>query len=148
MSSQLWVWSRKCDFYTDMNVAHSLIQEVLAQLIGKGWNAHDLFAVEMAMEESLANAIHHGNNDNPLKMVHFSCQLADNLVRIQIEDEGKGFDSNTIVDPRDPENIERVSGRGVFLIHSFMTRVEYSECGRRLTMEKEMTKPSVGPAEL
>ena len=148
MSSQPWVWSRKCDFYTDMNVAHTLIQEVLTQLTIKDWNAHDLFAVEMALEEAFANAIHHGNHDDPLKMVHFSCQLADNLVRIQVEDEGEGFDAKAVVDPRAPENIDRASGRGVFLIQSFMTRVEYSECGKRLTMEKEMLKAPKEPAEL
>ena len=140
MSSTSWVWSHECRFDSDMTVAHSLIQEVLKQLTQRRWGAHDLFAVEMGLEEAFANAIHHGNHDDPKKKVLFSCQLSENLVRIQIEDEGGGFDPNALSDPREPANLERVSGRGVCLIFNFMSRVTYSECGKRITMEKEMQK--------
>jgi len=122
-----------------MAAAHSIIQEVLQQLIQRDWASHDLFAVEMALEEAFANAIHHGNLDDPLKKVCYSCQLSENLVRIQIEDEGEGFDPSSVSDPREPGNVERTCGRGVFLIHGFMSRVTYSECGRRITMEKDRT---------
>ena len=138
MSSTPWIWSHECDFCSDMTVAHSLIQDVLWQLAQRGWDSHDLFAVEMGLEEAFANAIHHGNHDNPWKKVLFSCQLSENLIRIQIEDEGAGFDLDSLSDPRDPVNLERASGRGVCLIFNFMSRVTYSECGRRITMEKEM----------
>ncbi len=123
-----------------MTVAHNLIQEVLDQLKTGGWTSHDIFAVEMAMEEALANAVHHGNQGDPLKKVHFSCQISEVLAKIQIEDEGEGFDPKSIMDPRAPENLERASGRGVFLIMNFMNRVEYSDCGRRVDMEKDSSK--------
>jgi len=138
VSSTPWMWSYERAFCSDMTVAHSLIQDVLGQLVQRGWGPHDLFAVEMGLEEAFANAIHHGNHDNPLKKVSFSCQLSENLVRFQIEDEGDGFDPETLADPRDPANLERASGRGVCLIYNFMSRVIYSECGKRITMEKEI----------
>ena len=140
MSSTPWIWSYERDFYSDMMVAHSLIQDVLEQLAQRGWGSHDLFAVEMGLEEAFANAIHHGNHDDSRKKVFFSYQLSENLVRFQIEDEGEGFDPETLADPRDPANLERASGRGVCLIFNFMTRVTYSECGKRITMEKEIKK--------
>ena len=136
MSSTPWVWSYKNDSCSDMATAHSIIREVLEQLKQRGWGVHDLFAVEMGVEEAFANAIHHGNHDDPLKKVLFFCQLSENLIRIQIEDDGEGFDPNAVVDPRDPANLERASGRGVCLIYNFMSRVTYSECGKRITMEK------------
>ncbi len=123
-----------------MAFAHNLIQEVLDQLKNNGWTSHDIFAVEMALEEALANAIHHGNQEDPLKKVCFSCQISEELAKIRIEDEGEGFDPGSITDPRAPENLERACGRGVFLIKNFMNRVEYSECGRRIDMEKDSSK--------
>ena len=140
MSSTPGIWSHECDFYSDMTVAHALIQDVLGQLAQRGWGSHDLFAVEMGLEEAFANAIHHGNLDNPKKKVSFSCRLSENLVRIQIEDDGVGFNPHALSDPRDPTNLERVSGRGVCLIYNFMSRVAYSECGKRITMEKDREK--------
>ena len=128
-----------------MGVAHSFIQEVLRQLIQKSWNSRDLFAVEMALEEAFANAIHHGNHDDPQKKVFFSCQLSENLIRIQVEDEGAGYDPDSVLDPREPDNVERASGRGVFLIRGFMSRITFSECGRRIVMEKD--KEIILPAE-
>ena len=139
MSSIPWIWSHKCKIVSEMTVAHAVIQEVTQQLTQVGWISHDIFAVEMGLEEALANAIHHGNCDNPQKNVFFSCQLSKNLIRIQIEDEGEGFDPDSVLDPRESANLERTSGRGVCLIFNFMSRVAYSECGRRITMEKDRT---------
>ena len=137
MSSAPWIWSHKCEIVSEMAVAHAVIQEVIQQLTQVGWGSHDLFAVEMGLEEAFANAIHHGNCDNPQKNVFFSCLLSKNLVRLQIEDEGGGFDPDSVLDPRESANLERTSGRGVCLIFNFMSRVTYSECGKRITMEKD-----------
>ena len=139
MSSAPWIWSHECNFYSDMTVAHSVMQEVLRQLTRMSWTSQDLFAVEMALEEAFANAIHHGNRDDQRKKVFFSCQISETLIRIQIEDEGEGFNHVSVPDPREPDNLERASGRGVFLILNFMTRVSYSECGKRILMEKDIS---------
>jgi len=144
VSSTPWIWSHECDFDSDMAVAHSVIQDVLQQLARMNWTSQDRFAVEMALEEAFANAIHHGNHDDPLKKVFFSCQISAGLIRIQIEDEGVGFNPTSVPDPREPDNLERTCGRGVFLILNFMTHVSYSECGRRIIMEKDISKPDDG----
>ena len=136
MSTPQWIWSRKCSFPSDMKIAHELTQEVLDVLRRESWTQHDLFGVEMALEESLANAVHHGNVDDPSKSVHFECCISDSLIRIQVEDEGSGFDYKSLQDPRTPENVEKITGRGVFLIYGFMPKVEYDNHGKRVTMEK------------
>ena len=136
MTTPQWIWSRKCSFPSDMEFVHGLIQEVLDVLRRESWTPHDLFGVEMALEESLANAVHHGNEDDPKKSVHFECGISDSLIRIQVEDEGPGFDFNSLQDPRSPENLEKASGRGVLLMHGFMSKVDYDNHGKHVTMEK------------
>ncbi|MCL2305915.1 MAG: ATP-binding protein [Planctomycetaceae bacterium] len=140
MSSAPWIWSHKCNFGSSMVVAHTVMGEVLQQLAQRGWGERDLFAVEMALEEAFANAVHHGNHDDPEKKISFSCQLSENLVRFQIEDEGEGFDPDFVPDPRDSDHLDQVSGRGVCLIFNFMSRVTYSECGKQVTLEKDRTR--------
>jgi serine/threonine-protein kinase RsbW len=98
---------------------------------------HDVFGVHLAMEEALVNAIRHGNRLDPGKQVQFACRMTPDLVRIEITDEGDGFDPSSIPDPTDPEHIEAPSGRGLMLMRSFMSRVEYNDVGNRVVMEKE-----------
>lgn len=119
-----------------MEIAHALIQEVLEVLRQKTWPASDLFSVELSLEEAFANAVHHGNRDDKSKKVRFFCEISDSLFKASIEDEGLGFDPNTVRDPRSPENIEEISGRGVLLISSFMDHVDYFNQGRCVVMEK------------
>jgi serine/threonine-protein kinase RsbW len=136
--AHLWNWSKDCSFPSDMNMAHDLIEEVMEQvrLLGS-WNNKEEFAVNMALEEALVNAIQHGNCSDPTKQVHFSCRLNDQRVYVRIEDEGSGFDPNTIPDPTDTEHILVASGRGVLLIKSFVSRVQWNERGNVLEFEKE-----------
>jgi serine/threonine-protein kinase RsbW len=80
--------------------------------------------VGVAVRESVINAIKHGNCNNADKRVHVEfTALADETppgVAIRVRDEGCGFDPATLPDPLAPENILKASGRGIFLIRSFM----------------------------
>ena len=69
--------------------------------------------VEIALHEALANAIIHGNHENPRKRVHIRCRLKSDEVSIAVKDEGRGFDINNMVDPTALENIASVHGRGI-----------------------------------
>ena len=69
--------------------------------------------VEVALREALANAIIHGNHENPRKHVHVRCRCKPDEVSIAVKDEGRGFDVNNIADPTAPENIGSVHGRGI-----------------------------------
>ncbi|MDR3199532.1 MAG: ATP-binding protein [Planctomycetaceae bacterium] len=135
--ARLWSWSKDCSFPSDMKIAHDLIEEVMEQVKLGGWSNKDEFAVNMALEEALVNAIQHGNGSDPAKRVHFSCRLNSQRIYIRIEDEGSGFDPNAIPDPTDPEHLLVTSGRGVFLIKSFVSRVKWNESGNVLEFEKD-----------
>ena len=81
--------------------------------------------VDLAVREALANAIKHGNEQNPTKQVHVDLVAEGEDLVIRVEDEGMGFDPGRLVDPLAPENRLRPNGRGIFYMKSFMDQIEY-----------------------
>jgi serine/threonine-protein kinase RsbW len=117
------------------------IESILAQLKELGWQEKDLFAIRMALEESISNAIRHGNKEDPQKRVQVECRLSPMRFWIQITDEGAGFNPAAVPDCRSPDRLEVPGGRGLTLMQAYMTRVEYNDRGNRLTMEKLVPPP-------
>ena len=134
---QSCTWTKKCTFPSDMGTAHNLVKEVMEKVRSNQWNDKDIFAIELVLEETLANAVKHGNGQDPSKMVRFDCKLNKNRVCVRIEDEGAGFDPHALADPREPENQMVASGRGVLLVQHFATRVEWNDRGNIIEFEKE-----------
>ena len=128
------------NFAVKISSETSLGREIQERIIGVlqrlSYSEQELFGVRLALEEALVNAIKHGNGMDPAKQVHVECQFDDDRVRIVIEDEGDGFDVSTVPDPTTDENLDKPGGRGIMLMRSFMSRVEYNERGNRLVMEK------------
>jgi serine/threonine-protein kinase RsbW len=85
-----------------------------------GMDEDDLMRIGMAIRESVVNAVVHGNRYNAHKKVRFAVVSNGQQFIVRIGDEGEGFDFNSIPDPLAPENLLRTSGRGIFLIRSFM----------------------------
>lgn len=89
----------------------------------------------IAVTEAVNNAINHGNRQNPDKKVHLEfIERADRLA-FSVKDEGEGFDHEALPDPTDPENLEKISGRGVFLMKHLADEVEFSENGTKVEMK-------------
>ncbi len=129
-------WHSRYAIPSKMDAAHQVVQEVLHQLQLRSWPAHDVFCVHLALEEALINAIKHGNRLDPAKQVHIGCWLCPASVRLEIADEGLGFDPEAIPDPTHEDGIFSTSGRGIMLMRSFMTSVQYADSGRRVILEK------------
>ena len=121
---------------SDTSAGHDVQERIVALLEQRGFPMRDVFAVRLALEEALVNAIKHGNGLDPDKSVHVKCQIDQDRVLLEIEDEGPGFHPEDVPDPTLDENIERPSGRGLMLIRSFMTNVEFSSRGNCIRMEK------------
>src|SRR5436309_10926166 len=85
-----------------------------------GFDEDDLMRIGMAVRESMVNAVVHGNRYNANKKVHFSVANSVDRYTVRIADEGEGFEYQEVPDPLAPENLMRTSGRGLFLIRSFM----------------------------
>jgi serine/threonine-protein kinase RsbW len=136
MSDNRWIW--RCDrvIPSNMEAGRRILAELLRELESAGWSRRDIFAVHLAMEESLVNAIRHGNRLDPSKRVSIQCRMDSDLVRIEITDEGPGFDPNEIPDPTAADRLDVPGGRGLLLMRTFMSRVEFSDRGRRILLER------------
>ena len=85
-----------------------------------GLSEEDLMKIGLAVRESMVNAVMHGNRYNSEKKVRVSVASSAEQFTVRIADEGEGFSFDSIPDPLAPENLMRTSGRGIFLIRSFM----------------------------
>jgi serine/threonine-protein kinase RsbW len=85
-----------------------------------GFGEDDMTKIGMAVRESMVNAVVHGNRYNANKKVRFSVSKNSESLTVRIADEGEGFDFENLPDPCAGENLFRSSGRGIFLIRSFM----------------------------
>jgi serine/threonine-protein kinase RsbW len=88
------------------------------------------------LREALANAIIHGNHENPRKHVHVRCRCKPDEVSISVKDEGRGFDINKVTDPTAPDNVGSLHGRGIYLMKAFMDEVHFEQGGVVVYMRK------------
>jgi serine/threonine-protein kinase RsbW len=106
-----------------------------------GFGEDELMKIGMAVRESMVNAVVHGNRYNAHKKVRFSVDRGAERFTIRIADEGEGFDFEGLPDPLAPENLMRTSGRGIFLIRSFMDEFQMRHLdprGTEVTLVKYM----------
>jgi serine/threonine-protein kinase RsbW len=105
-----------------------------------GFDEEDQHRIEMAVHETMINAIWHGNKNDSSKSVWLQFQIYRDRLEIRIRDQGNGFDPKYIPDPLKDENLLNVSGRGIFLIRTFMDefRVEHVSTGTVVTLVKRL----------
>jgi serine/threonine-protein kinase RsbW len=136
MSDHRWSWTVVRSLPSRPDAQVPLMEEILDELKKLGWDGRDYFGVQLALAESLANAIHHGNRLDESKQVHVECKASDERFWIRVRDEGTGFKPQLVPDCTADENLESSGGRGLALINAFMSRVEHNERGNCVTMEK------------
>jgi len=113
------------------------VQKDLTDLVGRAhFTEHNLFAIKLALEEAIINAVKHGNKLDASKKVTVEAWIKKDQIEIMIEDEGPGFDRARVPDPTLEENLEKCSGRGILLIESYMDEVTWDRGGKRLRMVK------------
>ena len=122
----------------DAAEAHEVQERIVGLLEQRGWPMREVFGVRLALEEALVNAIKHGNRMDPSKQVYIACRMASDEVGVVIEDQGDGFKLEDVPDPTDDENLDKPGGRGIMLIRTFMTVVEYHAKGNRLSLTKRL----------
>src|SRR5690349_16287574 len=114
------------------------MREVQGQLMSAveahGFDGDAVFAIKLALEEALINAIKHGNKQDLSKKVTIDATVTDDQAEFIVQDQGEGFRHKDVPDPTDDSNREKSSGRGLLLIEAYMSDVSYSDKGRRLKM--------------
>lgn len=91
-----------------------------------GFPDEELFGIDMAVRESVANAIKHGNEFDKTKDVVISLNNTDESLIITIRDFGNGFSIDKVPDPTNEENLLKDSGRGILFMNNFMDDIEWS----------------------
>lgn len=87
------------------------------------------------LNEAVTNAIFHGNRQNPDKTVYFNLELVNNKKLIfTIADEGSGFNFSNVPDPTSPENLENLSGRGVFIMKQLADQCIFNTLGNEVEL--------------
>ena len=106
------------------------------------WAEDRVMAVELAVQEALANAIRHGCRNDPTQQLQclVTCDAAGEII-VVVRDPGPGFDRAVVPNPLDPENLLKPGGRGVFLINHLMDEVSFNDGGRELQMRKRRSTP-------
>jgi serine/threonine-protein kinase RsbW len=111
-------------------------QAIIDATEAQGFGKDEVFAIRLALDEAVSNAIHHGNKNDPTKKITIEYRIDDRTVRIDVTDEGTGFKPIDLPDPTREENLTTPHGRGVMLIKAYMTEVRYSPKGNQITMIK------------
>ncbi len=124
--------------------ALDLVQAVTEHIARRlGFDEEALHWTAMAVRESVVNAITHGNDNDPGKLVFIdysvALERAPSAFIVSVRDQGRGFDPDTVKNPLTPENVLSTSGRGVFLIRQFMDHVSIRRAPQG-GMEVRMTK--------
>jgi serine/threonine-protein kinase RsbW len=114
-----------------------------------GFGDDEIMQISMAVREAAVNAVLHGNAYDPGKKVKFDFERTEVDLVITIRDQGKGLDPAKIPDPLAPENLLKTSGRGIFLIRSFMDEVQIhpSQTGTEIKLVKHVHGPTGGGKE-
>jgi CheY-like chemotaxis protein/anti-sigma regulatory factor (Ser/Thr protein kinase) len=93
--------------------------------------------IQLAFTEAFTNAVVHGNKNDPHKFVDVEITFSGEEVVIIIKDKGKGFKVPDLKSYALSDDIYASSGRGIFLMNSYMDSLSFNETGNQITMTKK-----------
>jgi len=123
---------------SQLELIDGFISSLMVRLFELPMNEDIAFYIKLALHEALINAVKHGNKMREHLAVRVDITKEDGQLTIQVTDQGEGFDFKNIPDPITPENLEKLNGRGVFLIQNAMDKVEFADHGRTIKMMKSL----------
>lgn len=113
-----------------------MVESYLKRIVEKYRLSPDVYGnILVSLTEAVNNAIIHGNCQDESKLVKIRLLKEKDALAIRVSDEGGGFDFSNLPDPTAPENLAKVGGRGVFLIHQLSDDVEFRDNGRTVEMK-------------
>jgi len=110
--------------------------KILRKLRKCGYSNDATFAIKLTLEESLVNAIKHGNCNDPSKRVTICYAITAEKACFIIRDEGCGFDPQAVPDPTEPDRLDLPDGRGIMLMKAYMDELEFRDHGREVFFMK------------
>jgi len=138
--------AKRVSYTLDSSLQSVNTAEETAQLLAAkaGFDEDNCLKISMAVREAAVNAVLHGNAYDPNKKMTVAFESTGRALVITITDEGRGLDINKVPDPTTPENLLKQSGRGIFLMRSFMdeVRIRLLAPGTEVTMVKNVGDPT------
>lgn len=125
-----------CTIPSDLTCTCVPKQQVMAEVEKHGFSEDAAFAIKLALEEALTNAVKHGNRNDADKSVIVRYSVDSNRAIIIVRDEGPGFEPDCVPDCTSPDRLPLPNGRGIMLIRHYMDEVAYRECGREIRFVK------------
>lgn len=122
---------------SDFDKVQPIEDEILSACERFGFDEQAVFAIKLALEEAITNAIKHGNGLDPDKHVFVHYKVDQTELWVSVRDEGVGFSPDQVPDPTRNENLEKPSGRGVMLMKAYMSHVEFDNTGNTVMMTKK-----------
>ena len=89
-----------------------------------GFDEDEQYRVSLAVREALINAYRHGNNEDAAKQIELEIEQTGSELVFAVTDQGSGFDPTGVPDPREDEQLLADSGRGLFLMRTFMDDID------------------------
>lgn len=112
-----------------------LVEKLIDQVCEEYHVNQDYYGnILIALTEAVNNAILHGNKSEKSKKIFVSFEPHQTNLLFTVEDEGDGFNYDALPDPTDPENIDKPSGRGVFLMKHLADKVNFHNNGRKVEL--------------
>ena len=121
---------------SDLAAAKQSEEVILDHVRRCGYSQDAAFAIKLAMEEAITNAIKHGNRNDPTKRITIGYAVSPQKTVINVADEGGGFRLGDVPDPTRDENLDCPTGRGIMLMRAYMNHVSYNRKGNEVTMVK------------
>jgi serine/threonine-protein kinase RsbW len=121
----------------DLRSARKPEQRIMNELARCRYSPDVIFAIKLALEEAITNAVKHGNNNDRSKQLVVRYSVDPRRTVIMVRDEGIGFTPTRVPDPTRDENLERPCGRGIMLMQAYMTRVSFNRAGNEVWLLKE-----------
>ena len=107
------------------------VEEFLKHMfIKENWPADSFSKVFLVVSEAVLNSIEHGNKNDKDKKVTLKVSCTGNNLKIDVRDEGKGFNYDMVKDPTLNENRLRETGRGIFIMKTISSKIEFHDCGK------------------
>ena len=125
-----------CVIPSDQRETFVAKEAIAKELERHHYSEETAFAINLALEEALTNAVKHGNRADPNKKVTVRFAVNDEKAVVIVRDEGPGFEPETIPDCTKPERLPLPNGRGIMLIRSYMDEVCYRDNGREIYFMK------------
>lgn len=124
------------EFASDLAAVRPVQNAIVEAVEKHRFDEDSIFAIKLALEEALINAVRHGNKLDPSKHVVVDAVVTNKKLVVTIGDEGPGFDRSKVPDPTALENLERPTGRGLLLIETYMDDVKFLNKGRSIQMTR------------